>query len=293
MPIGGLRVTQFVKTVLIGMPFVCALGVFVDWQHDNAILRHQGIEITRDLNRDSARIRAINDWVYQNRGFGKNDHYFMVAALGPTPVQVLEYGGDCSDKSRLVGAMLTELNIDAGLVMLSPCPKCGFIHTVVEARSESGRMVVDPIWHVDYPTEDGRFLGVRDLAGTSLGQDRVAELQKERGLADKIAAMPATEATFDYAVGMNWDKDAATRTVAATLRLLGYPPDQMFRPRLLEDPKLILSLFLICIGMIAVCAKFLMHFSGIVQTIAGRRIRDPGKTAEPVGLQGEPDPARR
>src|SRR4051812_12876568 len=86
MPIGGLRVTQLVKTVLIGMRFVCALGVFVDWQHDNAILRHQGIEITRSLNRDSARIRAINDWVYQNRGFGK-----MTIILWLLPSALLQF----------------------------------------------------------------------------------------------------------------------------------------------------------------------------------------------------------
>ena len=66
----------------------------------------------------------------------------------------------------------------------------------------------------------------------------VAELQRQRGASDKIAVMPATEATFDYAVPLNWDKNTATRTVAATLNLLDYAPEQMFRPRFLEDPKL-------------------------------------------------------
>ncbi|MBV8507171.1 MAG: transglutaminase domain-containing protein, partial [Alphaproteobacteria bacterium] len=186
MPIG-----RYFRAVLIALPFASALGVFADWQHDNALLHHQAIKITKNLNTDSRRIRAINDWVYQNKGFGKNNHYFIVPALGPTPIQVLEFGGDCSDKSRLVAAMLNELNLDAGLVMVSSCPNCGFIHTVVEAQYERGRMVVDPIWDVDYPTTDDRFLGVRDLAGTSLGREHVAELQKERGAADKIAAMPA------------------------------------------------------------------------------------------------------
>jgi len=282
MPIGRFRDTRFLKTVLIGMPFVGALGIFVDWQHDNALLREQGIEITRHLPTDSARIQAINDWVYQHGGFGKNDHYFIVPALGPTPIQVLEYGGDCSDKSRLVAAMLNEINIDAGLVIISPCPNCQFIHTVVEARYESGRMVVDPIWHVDYPTADGRFLGVRDLAGTSLGRARVAELQRQRGASDKIAVMPATEATFDYAVPLNWDKNIATRTVSATLNLLDYAPEQMFRPRFLEDPKLALSLFLILIGITFICVKLLVHVGYIVHTIAGRQATDPSKIMKPA-----------
>ena len=268
MPIG-----RYLRTVLIALPFASALGVFADWQHDNALLRQQAVAITANLNTDSGRIRAINDWVYQNKGFGKNNHYFIVPALGPTPLQVLEFGGDCSDKSRLVAAMLNELNVNAGLVMLSPCPNCGFIHTVVEAKYERGRMVVDPIWHVDYPTVDGRFLGVSDLAGTSRGRERVAELQRDRGPTDKIAAMPPTEATFDYAVGMNWGKNTASRAVAATLHLLGYPPEQMFRPRFLEDPKFALSLFLVCIGITIVGANFLIHF--VVQKAAGRRIGGP------------------
>jgi hypothetical protein len=278
MPIG-----RYLRTVLIVLPFASALGVFADWQHDNALLRQQADKITTNSNMDSERIRAINDWVYQNKGFGQNNHYFVVPALGPTPIQVLEFGGDCSDKSRLVAAMLNELNVDAGLVMLSPCPNCGFIHTVVEAQYERGRMVVDPIWHVDYPTADDRFLGVRDLAGTSRGRERVAELQRERGPSDKIAAMPPTEATFDYAVAVNWHKNTATRTVAATLHLLGYTPEQMFRPRFLEDPKLALSLLLVCVGITIVGAKLVMHF--FVRKVTGRRIRGPGETVPPASLQ--------
>jgi hypothetical protein len=279
----AMPLARYLRTVLIVLPFASALGVFFDWQHDNALLRQRAVEITANLSTDSGRIRAINDWVYQNKGFGKNNHLFMVSALGPTPIQVLEFGGDCADKSRLVAAMLNELNIGAGLVMISLCPNCGFIHTVVEAEYERGRMVVDPIWHVDYPTADGRFLGVRDLAGTIRGRERVAELQRERGSSDKIAVMPATEATFDYAVGMNWDKNTVTRTVAATLHLLGYTPQQMFRPRFLEDPKLALSLLLVWIGIAIIGAVFSIDF--FVQKAAGRRIRGSGGTVRSASMQ--------
>ena len=216
----GHRRTFLVIDWLIAVPFVCAIGVFASWQRDNAILRQQSVEITAKLNTDSARIQAISDWVYHHKGFGKNSNHFIFPALGPTPVQVLEEGGDCADKSRLVAAMLNELNIEAGLVMIAPCPHCWFIHTVVEARTEHGRMVVDPVWNVDYPTAEGRFLGVRDLAGTSLGRQRIAALQQQRGAADKIVFMPATEATFDYAVALNWDKHIGTRVVGQTLRML-------------------------------------------------------------------------
>src|ERR1700730_542475 len=117
-----------------GVPLACALGLFFHLQQDNVLLRQQAMAITENLNIDSARIHAVNDWVYHNKGFLKNDKYFIVPALGPTPIQVMETGGECEEKSRLVAAMLNSLGIDAGLVMISPCSHCEFIHTVVEAQ---------------------------------------------------------------------------------------------------------------------------------------------------------------
>src|SRR5262249_40168019 len=146
-------------------------------------------------------------------------------------------------------AMLNSLGIDAGLVMISPCLDCGFIHTVVEAQYESGRMVVDPIWNIDYPTGDGRFLGVKDLAGTNRGQERVVEFRHQRPATDKIAHMPEMDAAFDYATPINWDRNSVTRTVAAMLRLTGYAPETLFRPRMFEDPKLLLMLFLTSLAL--------------------------------------------
>jgi hypothetical protein len=228
---------------------LCGTILFFTWQQDEAVLRQRAVAITENLNTNSARIRAVNDWVYHNKGFAKNDRYFIMPTLGPTPIQVMEQGGDCSDKSRLVAAMLNSVGIDAGLIMIAPCPHCQFIHTVVEAEYENGRMVVDPTWDVDYPTGDSRFLGVRDLAGTDRGRARVIELQRQRPINDKIANMPATEATFDYTAAMNWDRDIVTRTVAAALRLGGYSIDTFFRPRLLEDPKLFLTCSLIGVAI--------------------------------------------
>jgi hypothetical protein len=258
---------------LIGaVTLLCAIGVWFSWRQDEVVVRHHAAVITENLNTDSARIRAVNDWVYQNKGFAKNDQYFIVSALGPTPIQVMEQGGDCSDKSRLVMAMLKSLGIDAGLVMISPCPHCGFIHTVVEAEYEHGRMVVDPTWDVDYPTGDGRFFGVSELAGTDRGRERIIELQRQRPITDTIAGMPVTEATFDYAVAMNWDRDIVTRSVAAVLRLSGYSTEVLFRPRLLEDPKFLLVCLLICVATACVLGGFLIDLG--LRSLT-RQIRQP------------------
>src|SRR6266436_3043104 len=239
------------------IPLMCAISLYFNWQQDNAVLRKEALAITAHLDSDSARIRAVNDWVYHNKGFEKNDQYFIVSALGPTPIQVMARGGYCADKSRLVAAMLNSIGIDAGLVMISSCLYCEFIHTVVEAGYEAGRMVVDPTWDVDYPTGDGRFLGVADLAGTNRGQERVAELRHQRP-GTKIGAMPAADASFENAVAINWDKNLLTRSAAVTLQLMGYQPETFFRPGLLEDPKLFLIYLLIFLSITIAAFSFLL-----------------------------------
>ena len=76
---------------------------------------------------------------------------------------------------------------------------------------------------------DGRFLDVTDPAETNRGQERVAELGQQRPTPTRLD-LPAEDATFDYAVAINWDKSLATHSVAATLRLMGYDPGALFRP---------------------------------------------------------------
>lgn len=242
--LGGFYLGQLGAIVAV-IPFVCGIGVWSSRVGDDAVLRDNALAVTAGLTKTSARIWAINDWVYHNHGFAKNNHFFILPQLGATPLQIMESGGDCADKSRLVSAMLRELGIDSGLVMITPCLNCTAIHTVVEARSESGRMVVDPIWDVDYPSGNGKFLGVQGLAGTRLGPEHIADLQRQSAAGDKIQRMPAAEATFDFAMAVNWNKNFATRAVAYGLRRLGYAPKHLLRPQVLEDPKLALTLFLI------------------------------------------------
>src|SRR5215471_668484 len=96
------------------LPLACAMAIWMSWLNDNAVLREAAMAVTRDLTTPSAKIIAINHWVYHNQEFAPNDRYFLIPDLGPTPIQVLESGGDCGDKSRLVSAMLRQLGIASG-----------------------------------------------------------------------------------------------------------------------------------------------------------------------------------
>jgi hypothetical protein len=238
-----------IAAVLALIPLAAAIVTWRSWVGDNELLRERAVSVTAGLSGDAARIRAVNDWAYQDLSDGKNHQFFLLRTLGPTPVQVMARGGDCADKSRLVSAMLDELGIKAGSVMIFPCPHCPPIHTVVEARLRSGSMIVDPIWGVDYPAAKGGFLGRAELAGTSLGRDHIAMLKQQRAANDKIQQMPADEATFDFAKSINWDKNFETKLLAGGLKMMGYDADRLFRPRFLEDPKLALTIVL---GSVAV-----------------------------------------
>jgi len=271
--------------IFAAIPAACAVGIWLSWVNDNAVLREKASAVTASLTSDSAKISAINHWVYRNQGFAKNERFFLVPALGPTPHQVLESGGDCGDKSRLVSAMLWQLRINSGLAQIFPCQDCGPIHAVVEAEYEAGRMVVDPTWDVDYPTGDGKFLGIQELAGTRHGREHVADLQWRRGAGDKIQLMPESEATFDFALAVNWQKNTFGRAAALGLRWLGYDPAQLLRPHFLEDPKLALALFLFIVaGMLLITNLILcLVFPGAARKFRASFPRQPPESVA-VGL---------
>jgi hypothetical protein len=244
--------------MLAAIPIICASVMWVSWLNDNSVLRERALAVAAGLTTGSAKIIAINHWVYRNQGFTKNDGFILLPALGPTPIQVLRTGGDCGDKSRLVSAMLWQLGINSGLAQIFPCRDCGPIHAVVEAEYEAGRMVVDPIWDVEYPSGDGKFLGIQELAGTSVGRAHITELRTRRGAGDKIQFMPDAEATFDYAAAVNWQKNGLSRASASGLRFLGYDPRHLLRPHFLEDPQLALTLLFLTIAGLLVVANLIL-----------------------------------
>jgi hypothetical protein len=75
--------------------------------------------------------------------------------------------------------------------------------------------------------------------------------------------MPPADAAFEYAVAINWDRDGVTRGIATTLRLIGYKPETSFRPRILEDPKLFLTLVLLGVSAAMALGGYLLYIGVI------------------------------
>jgi len=186
-------------------------------------------------------VEELNRWVYKNQGFAKNRGYFWLKKLGPTSVQVLQAGGDCSDKSRLLAALLKRFGMDSTLVMLHACEGGKATHTIVEARYEGGRMAADPVFDIVFPAGNGRFYGVKELKqDPTIMISRLDDLVAQRGPDDKIAFYQRKTESYNWPKTINWEKNDALLKVAALIEKGGHDPSLLMRPHFMEDPKLFL-----------------------------------------------------
>jgi hypothetical protein len=242
------------------LSFLCALLLFASIKQDERILdKAIAGQITAQPNPGEL-VAELNRWVYNNQGFAKNKEYFIFRELGPTPVQVLQSGGDCSDKSRLLAALLRRFDMDATLVMLHACEGCKATHTVVEARYESGRMAADPVYDMVFPAGNGKFYGIRDLReDPSKLLSRHHELVAQRGPADRIGSYKRETESYSWPKTINWDKNVVLQSVAAVMEMTGTDPYLVMRPHFLEDPKLFLMYLSLFFGVTTGCGAWLLR----------------------------------
>jgi hypothetical protein len=215
-------------------------GFAISWLDDQAILASIVHRVIGEQPIDATTIARLNEFVYRDKGFAKNPDYFLLSRLGPTPVQVLREGGNCADKSRLLSAMLASVGIRSGLVMLYPCRGCASDHTVVEIQLQHANVVADPIWNVTY----NRSLGA--LARSDFAERRIAFLRaalRIAGTGRKIFSMPPDNADFRFAKSINFNADPEMRLAGVVLWVLGVDRNNVMRPAILEDPKLLCACF--------------------------------------------------
>ena len=206
----------------------------------------------------SQRVLALLDWVYHNRGFHENNRYFLLPQLRATPMQIVDGGGDCADKSRLLSALLREVGIASTMLMCFD-PRTGApTHTVVEARIEDGAfMVVDPVYRLWFPRPDGR--GYYDLLDLRRDPDilnrRLDDLLAFAAPRNPLHSYNRRSAVYDLATAINWNKNVVTRFLHDRIRdVKGDAVCRIPRPILLEEPKLFVALAMIVLG--TVCCAF-------------------------------------
>lgn len=231
---------------------------FVSWVYDNQRLYEIAHTVSEDGNNNAERIIKLNEWVYSNQGFAKNEKYLILKKLGPTPIDILEHGGDCADKSRLLAAMLKQLGIRSTLAMLYPCRDCQPGHTVVEAEYEDGWMVIDPVYNLWFPIKPNEYYGESYMGLKLLMSNpdflkaRLQYLREHRGTSDKINHYDDNMTIYAHARTINWDKNGLVKFVGDMMSRFGKDPYLMRRPYVMEDPKLAMAIIsgVITIGLL-------------------------------------------
>lgn len=215
---------------------------YSSYSKDARLLKSLAAQLTEKITGSDDKVRVLNSFVYHNQGFSKNKSYYLLKSLGATPLQVLEKGGDCADKSRLLAAMLEQIGIKASLAMLYPCQECTPVHTVVLAETESGTIVADPVYDLIFPKESSGYYDVREMIhDPEIQINRLRVLRSVRGPKDKISFYEDSVYRYDFITTVNWLKYTWLAELSSALTKLGLEPRLIHRPALLENPKLLLA----------------------------------------------------
>lgn len=251
-----LRRTGYVMACVIGL-LAAACGL--SYLHDSAKLRAIAVRETHNIKRKSDIALALATWVHDNKGFRENDDYFVLKGVRATPIQVVEGGGDCADKSRLLCSLLRQVGIRSTMVMCFHRDTNLPTHTVVEAETDSGQyMVVDPVYGLAFPKDtEGSYYGLLELrAEPQILDRRLDDLLANAQKHSPLQSYNPASAAYDHASSINWDKNIATKAAYFALHFwYGEEVHRLRRPLILEEPKLfvanLLTLLAICIALVA------------------------------------------
>ncbi|MEK7762051.1 MAG: hypothetical protein AAB433_10750 [Nitrospirota bacterium] len=171
-----------------------------------------------------------------------NPSYFLLPIFGflrATPRQVMEQGGECGDRSRLVIRLLNVRGIKASKWALYSSEGKS-VHATVELEAESGKMVVDPLFGLWFPRSSGGYYGIRELRESpEILHDRIERLLEEgkRPGTSDLRTYPLNDYSYAYAKTINWDKWVGMRMVYNVLRVIVGPVvDNFQRPTFVENP---------------------------------------------------------
>lgn len=248
------RIARTVFFALTGVCLIAASATYVSYRSDANALRAKALEIVGNRAAPAQRVLTLTSWIHRHLGTARNPEYFVLRGLRATPMQVLDKGGDCADKSRLLSATLRQIDIPATMALCFHHDTGLPTHTVVEAQLGPDRyMVTDPAYELYYPDDHGGYYGILDL-----------RKHPER-LVERVRYVQATTPRFRplhwydpfeaSAVGMstfNWRKNGLTKLVRDCL-FLAIGPDvyRLPRPTVIEEPKLAVATMLLALAAVA------------------------------------------
>ena len=243
-----MRIRNFIA-VVIACLFVLQCISFIDYLHEEEYLlslmdgvaprslppSEQAIKVVESL-----KVLPVKDF----SALQQDSRYFLLpifSFLRPMPRQVMEQGGDCADRSRLVIRMLRLHGISASKWALYT-KEMKSVHAVVELETEAGKMVADPLYGLWFPRPDGGYYDIKELRQSpSILQGRIQTLLREgvRPGSSDLKSYPIDEYTYQYAKSINWEKWAVTWPLYKALSIIMGPSiDNLQRPAFVEAPQI-------------------------------------------------------
>src|SRR6267378_1647486 len=253
---------RFFTTILILLLGLQSLSLAYYLREQRALAAYVGKVADPGLPR-SEQVKAIVLSLKDKSGDG-NEGYFLLPVfrfLRPTPWQVIENGGDCGDRSRLVIELLRLRGIHASKWALYNA-QGESKHAVVQADVESGDMVVDPLFGIWFPKSQGGYYGIRELRQDPGILIRRLEELRAKGLRPGAARLEFYEIN-DYIYGnartINWNKSFIMKSVYWALHgLLGVRADQIGRPAFVEEPPLMVIYGVAVLELVLILVWFIM-----------------------------------
>ncbi len=234
---------------LSGLLIVQSLAVYV-YQRDQRFLRALADRIAPSSLPPSEQTKLILSY-FRDQPDDENHGYLFLPIfefLRPTPRQIAESGGWCSDRSRLLVVLLDLRGIHSEKWALYS-PRLIPRHAVVEVDTEQGKMVADPLFGLWFPRPGGGYYGIEDLrAQPRILKDRVEELvaRGEDPGSQPVNQYPVDRYTYAQARTINWEKNFVSGVAYNVLHLvLGRRVDQIPRPEWAEQPALMLTFAII------------------------------------------------
>jgi len=223
------------------------LGCFayLSFSIDETRLGETARSVTSVHKTTSEKTLALLDWVHRIPETRENRRFFLLRGLRATPVQVLESGGDCADKSRLLTALLGQVGIRATMVMCYDPRTESPTHTVVCAfQDDGGTMIVDPAYGLYFPDPAANgFFGLAEMrANPSVLEDRVAALRASSPRSHPVHSYNVASTGYSLASSVHWNKNALSRLARRfLLPVWGEDLYSVPRPRFVEEPKLFVA----------------------------------------------------
>jgi hypothetical protein len=233
----GWRSRSAIAAVLL-----CAIldgALLAKYMSDDAVLERV-IELDDTLT-PSGKVVSIIDYIETNVPKRETtDESFIpgLAFLRPTARQVLEKGGDCADRSRLLIELLKREGVSASKVALydrQGVPQHAVVEAVIE--DEDRAMAVDALFGMYFPNPAGGFHSIADInRDESILVARIEALGPSEA---DIRSYPVDRYTYASPRSINWDKSPMMRGLYRGLRaVMGDAVDDLERPAIVEDPVL-------------------------------------------------------